>query len=126
MQVYHIPQKRLERALVGFELDLRSPSVLGEVGGVAGRNSNYDPKNVSVLPSCVQMFGLRLLLPLTSFTGHHCPGARSGLHKYLLHMSTEGLIAAVAGLLTSGKPNFHNKTTHFKDVTWHLAISQAD
>lgn len=91
--------------------------------------SDYDPKNMSVLPSCVQMFGMRFLLLLTSFTRPHFPCARSGSHKYLVWMSTERhhhFLTAVAGLLTSGNPNFHSQTTHFKDVTWHLAISQAD
>lgn len=75
------------------------------------------------------MFGLRFLLLLTSFTGHHCPCARSGLHQDLVQMSTERchhLLAAAAGLLTSGKTNFYNETTHFKDMSWHLAISQVN
>lgn len=129
VQVYHIPQKRLERALVGFKLDLRPARVLGEVGGVAGRSLNLWPKKVSVSPSSVQIFGLRFLPLLTSFTGHHCPRARSRLHKYLMQKSTERhhhFLAAVAGLLISGKPNFHNETTHFRDVAWHLEISQVD
>lgn len=35
-------------------------------------------------------------------------------------------LAAVAGLLTSRKPNFHEEMTHFRDMTCCLAVSQVD